>query len=54
VTGVAGLLTGAMSIAADEYVWVNPQAETEKADLSRAPACSSPTLYGAGTGRERP
>lgn len=35
VAGVAGLVAGAMSMAAGEYVSVSSQANTEKADLSR-------------------
>ena len=35
VAGVAGLVAGAMSMAAGEYVSVNSQADTEQADLSR-------------------
>ena len=35
VTGVAGLVAGAMSMAAGEYVSVHSQADTEEADLSR-------------------
>lgn len=35
VTGVAGLIAGAMSMAAGEYVSVQSQADTEKADLAR-------------------
>ncbi|MGZ8158787.1 MAG: VIT1/CCC1 transporter family protein [Methylobacter sp.] len=35
VTGVAGLVAGAMSMAAGEYVSVYSQADTEKADLKR-------------------
>ncbi|QDU28055.1 VIT family protein [Anatilimnocola aggregata] len=35
VTGVAGLVAGAMSMAAGEYVSVSSQADTEQADLSR-------------------
>src|SRR5476651_2676599 len=35
VTGVAGLVAGAMSMAAGEYVSVHSQADTEKADLER-------------------
>ena len=38
VTGVAGLVAGAMSMAACEYVSVHSQADTEKADLSREQA----------------
>lgn len=33
--GVAGLVAGAMSMAAGEYVSVSSQADTEKADLAR-------------------
>jgi vacuolar iron transporter family protein len=35
VAGVAGLVAGAMSMAAGEYVSVSSQADTEKADLHR-------------------
>jgi VIT1/CCC1 family predicted Fe2+/Mn2+ transporter len=35
VAGVAGLVAGAMSMAAGEYVSVHSQADTEKADLTR-------------------
>ena len=35
LAGVAGLVAGAMSMAAGEYVSVHSQADTEKADLSR-------------------
>jgi vacuolar iron transporter family protein len=35
LTGVAGLVAGAMSMAAGEYVSVHSQSDTEKADLSR-------------------
>jgi vacuolar iron transporter family protein len=35
VTGTAGLVAGAMSMAAGEYVSVHSQADTEHADLSR-------------------
>jgi vacuolar iron transporter family protein len=35
VTGMAGLVAGAMSMAAGEYVSVHSQADTERADLSR-------------------
>src|SRR5450631_4203801 len=34
VAGVAGLVAGSMSMAAGEYVSVNSQADTEKADLA--------------------
>lgn len=35
LTGIAGLVAGAMSMAAGEYVSVSSQADTEKADLDR-------------------
>ncbi len=35
VTGVAGLVAGAMSMAAGEYVSVHSQADTESADIAR-------------------
>lgn len=35
VAGVAGLMSGAMAMAAGEYVSVHSQADTENADLSR-------------------
>lgn len=35
LTGVAGLVAGAMSMAAGEYVSVQSQADTEKADLDK-------------------
>src|SRR5512133_3575846 len=35
LTGIAGLVAGAMSMAAGEYVSVHSQADTERADLSR-------------------
>jgi VIT1/CCC1 family predicted Fe2+/Mn2+ transporter len=35
VTGVAGLVAGAMSMAAGEYVSVSSQVDTEQADLNR-------------------
>jgi VIT1/CCC1 family predicted Fe2+/Mn2+ transporter len=38
VAGVAGLVAGAMSMAAGEYVSVSSQADTEKADLAREKA----------------
>jgi len=38
VTGVAGLVAGAMSMAAGEYVSVSSQSDTEKADLAREAA----------------
>ena len=38
LTGIAGLVAGAMSMAAGEYVSVHSQADTEKAELSRESA----------------
>ena len=38
MTGVAGLVAGAMSMAAGEYVSVHSQADTENADLARESA----------------
>ncbi|MBA2654457.1 MAG: VIT family protein [Gammaproteobacteria bacterium] len=35
VAGIAGLIAGAMSMAAGEYISVSSQADTEKADLKR-------------------
>ena len=35
IAGVAGLVAGAMSMAAGEYVSVHSQADTEKADLEK-------------------
>src|SRR5512143_1900487 len=35
VAGLAGLIAGAMSMAAGEYVSVSTQADTERADLAR-------------------
>src|SRR6187397_301490 len=35
IAGMAGLVAGAMSMAAGEYVSVSSQADTEQADLSR-------------------
>ena len=35
VAGVAGLVAGAMSMAAGEYVSVHSQADTEQAELAR-------------------
>ncbi|RME58917.1 MAG: VIT family protein, partial [Caldilineae bacterium] len=38
LAGVAGLVAGAMSMAAGEYVSVSSQADTEQADLAREQA----------------
>lgn len=53
VAGVAGLVAGAMSMAAGEYVSVHSQADTEQADLARegselaaAPAAEHQELAG--------
>ena len=35
IAGIAGLVAGAMSMAAGEFVSVSSQADTEKADLER-------------------
>lgn len=35
IAGIAGLIAGAMSMAAGEYISVSSQADTEKADLKR-------------------
>jgi VIT1/CCC1 family predicted Fe2+/Mn2+ transporter len=35
VAGIAGLVAGAMSMAAGEYVSVSSQSDTEKADIER-------------------
>ena len=35
LTGVAGLVAGAMSMATGEYVSVSSQSDTERADLAR-------------------
>jgi VIT1/CCC1 family predicted Fe2+/Mn2+ transporter len=35
IAGIAGLVAGAMSMAAGEYVSVSSQSETEQADLAR-------------------
>ena len=42
IAGLAGLVAGAMSMAAGEYVSVSSQTDTEKADLARARQRSSP------------
>ncbi len=46
VAGVAGLVAGAMSMAAGEYVSVSSQADTERADIARerAELASNPEL----------
>jgi VIT1/CCC1 family predicted Fe2+/Mn2+ transporter len=35
IAGIAGLVAGAMSTAAGEYVSVSSQSDTERADLAR-------------------
>ncbi len=44
VAGVAGLVAGAMSMAAGEYVSVSSQSDTEKADLDRERSCFTPDV----------
>jgi hypothetical protein len=56
VAGLAGLVVGAMSMAAGEYVSVSSQADTEQADLARerhepATALALPTVLGAVAAR---
>ena len=58
VAGVAGLVAGAMSMAAGEYVSVSTQADTERADLARErgeleeqPAAELRELQAIWTGR---
>ena len=56
VAGVAGLVAGAMSMAAGEYVSVSSQADTEQADLTRerhelASALALLTVLGAVAAR---
>ena len=53
VTGIAGLVAGALSMAAGEYVSVSSQADTERADVAReraelatAPAAEEDELTG--------
>lgn len=51
VAGIAGLVAGAMSMAAGEYVSVYSQADTEQADLAREKAervTTGTTSLGAG------
>ena len=58
IAGVAGLVAGAFSMAAGEYVSVSSQADTERADLSRErrelaedPAAEEAELAGIYVGR---
>ena len=58
IAGVAGLVAGAFSMAAGEYVSVSSQADTERADLSRErrelaedPAAEEAELAGIYAGR---
>lgn len=58
IAGVAGIVAGAMSMAAGEYVSVSSQADTESADLARerhelasAPEAEKEELVGIYTGR---
>ena len=45
VAGIAGLVAGAMSMAAGQYVSVSSQSDTEEADLARAGG--APAIPGA-------
>ena len=47
LTGIAGLVAGAMSMAAGEYVSVSSQADSESADRAREPG-SRTALRGVG------
>jgi len=47
VAGVAGLVAGAMSMAAGEYVSVSSQSDTEKADIERELAMAITAGVGA-------
>jgi VIT1/CCC1 family predicted Fe2+/Mn2+ transporter len=51
VAGVAGLVAGAMSMAAGEYVSVSSQADAESADLAREcnALTASRALFGVAT-----
>ncbi len=51
VAGVAGLVAGAMSMAAGEYVSVSSQFDTEKADLSLKGNREQATGNSKGIGR---
>ncbi len=42
IAGTAGLVAGAMSMAAGEYVSVSSQSDTEKADLARETSDRTP------------
>ena len=44
VVGLAGMVAGSMSMAAGEYVSVSSQADTERADLERAPRSRASVL----------
>ena len=43
IAGIAGLVAGAFSMAAGEYVSVSSQADTEQADLGGSGTSSRPT-----------
>lgn len=47
VAGVAGLVAGAMAMAAGEYVSVHSQADTQQADLKLALGAMRVTFWGA-------
>ena len=44
IAGIAGLVAGAMSMAAGEYVSVSSQSDTENAELARERAGAQPTI----------
>src|SRR6516162_9930474 len=48
LAGVAGLVAGAMSMAAGEYVSVSSQSDTEGADLARAARTRRQPRFGTG------
>ncbi len=52
LAGVAGLVAGAMSMAAGEYVSVSSQADTERADVARerAELSAQPDVRETGAG----
>ena len=54
IAGVAGLVAGAMSMAAGEYVSVSSQSDTERADSRRGPdITTTPTSYIINSSRPR-
>ena len=53
LTGIAGLVAGAMSMAAGEYVSVSSQADTEHADIARENRGTAGRARGRATGTRR-